>query len=96
MKCVSSRYNATQQSGVSYANVALSCGQTAAATVMLLSVSSRYDKMNELQTMKLPDSMQIHYKPQTMCLPAAKTPIICHRVSAVCAVTHVPSKRDTK
>lgn len=61
----------------SYSSVVRTCVQTVAATVMLLSVSSRYDKMNELQTMKLSDSMQIHYKPQTVCLPTVKTPIMC-------------------
>jgi len=62
---------------VSYASVVRSCGQTVAATAVLLSVISRYDKMDELQTPKLSDSMQIHYKPQTVCLPSAKTPIMC-------------------
>ena len=60
-----------------YAIVVRSCGQTVAAAVVFLSVSSRYDKMIELQTPKLSVSMQIHYKPQTVCLPAAEVPIMC-------------------
>lgn len=65
------------RSDVRYASVVRSCGQTVAATVVFLSVSSRYDKMNELQTPKLSDSMQIHYKPQPVCVPAAETTIMC-------------------
>jgi hypothetical protein len=61
----------------SYSSVVRTWVQTVAATVMLLSVTSQYDKMNELQTMKLSDSMQIHYKPQTVGLPAAKTRGMC-------------------
>jgi RNase adaptor protein for sRNA GlmZ degradation len=77
-----------------YAAVAGSRDQTVAAAALSLSVSSRYDKMNELQTTKLSYSMEIHYKPQTVCLPAAETSVIC--VIKLARRAHVLSERGTK
>jgi len=87
--------NKKLRNDVSYAIVVLSCGQTVAATAVFLSVSPRYDKMDELQTPKLSDSMQIHYKSHTVCLRAAETPIMCVSEPAPSVVWPIAQLNET-